>query len=216
MPRPYRETIPGLSTALAVLGAGAVRILPLLVALAAAAGCALFGLLRAAPAFRARRVLERRADALLRTGVAVHPHSALLVWRAGKLTSDRNRKLVVHGLEGVIREVEGRLLPGPIPLNRSALRPHLPLLRKLAGRVGELEFPIAPRGMVLVDELLTDGYSSPLYGGGSADPEPVLECCLRALDEGGVARPASDSRTSNASFSELHRSQARVHSGGSR
>ena len=54
------------------------------------------------------------------------------------------------------------MLPSAVPLNRAGARPHVDLIRALAARL-LAPAPVSARGVLLVQELLTDGYHSPLY-----------------------------------------------------
>jgi hypothetical protein len=139
--------------------------------------------LRALSAGRERARFRHQADSLLQTGVRVHPQSRLLVWRAAELTANRNRRAIARSLRGIVCEA-GRPSPfSAVPLNRRGVRPHLGLLRVLADRVGSLERPVAARGMVLVEQLLTDGLSSPLYRSArSGDLPSTVGECLEALE----------------------------------
>jgi hypothetical protein len=126
---------------------------------------------------------RRAADSLLRTGARVHPASELLLWRAAELTSDRNRKVLSGSLSRIVCEVTRPSLNSAVPLDRRGVWPHIELLTMLARRLAALERPVAAQGMVLVEDLLTDGFSSPLYiGGHSGDLPAVVERCLHALD----------------------------------
>ena len=51
------------------------------------------------------------------------------------------------------------------------MRPYTAALAALAERVGDLSRPVAPLGMLLVDDLLTNG-DSPLYARENADELP--------------------------------------------
>jgi hypothetical protein len=156
---------------------------------------------------------RRTADRLLRTGVKVHPQSELLTWRAAELTSARNRSMLARSLRGLVREVERPSFMTAVPLNRRGLRPHLPLVRSLIARISDVDRAVAPRGMVLVEELLTNGFESPLYVGGRAeDVSKSIGRCLAALDGDGVA--ARSSEPNIADLRSLPRPRARVHSGG--
>jgi hypothetical protein len=148
----------------------------------------------------------------------VHPQSALLVWRAAELTSDRNRTILARSLTGIVQELEHPALISAVPLNRAALRPHVPLLRSLAARLNELERPVAPRGMVLVEELLTDGLTSPLYSGGRGmDVAAALVRCLDALDGGRAGEERVVDLLEHRSRLVAGSGQShRAHSGGSR
>ena len=182
VPQPAREAVPGVVVALALLVAVGFDLLPQGVGVVAAAACVLFALARAGLALRRRRALERRADAILRVGASVHPQSALLVWRAGRLTSAQERTEAARSLQRIISDLEHPAVFSAVPLNRRAIAPQLPRLRALAQSVGAVEHSVAPRGMVLVNELLTDGYRSPLYAGGSCvDAAGALDECLHAL-----------------------------------
>ena len=175
--------------------------------LAIATGFLAVGLLRIG---RARLGLVRRrraADALLRIGVKVHPQSELLIWRAAQLTSDRNRRMLARSLKRIVSELERpSLVRSAVPLNRRSLRPHLPLIRLLAARLAQLERSVTAQGVVLVEDLLTDGYAGPLYLGGHAEDLPTaINRCLAALNDNSgrlqapgstadVARPAESNR----------------------
>jgi len=79
-----------------------------------------------------------------------------------QVRSARRRKSLARSLEGVIRSIDPKRLPGASPLNRPGLRLYLPEIRTLAHRVGDLDRPASPRGLQLVHNLMTDG-GSPLY-----------------------------------------------------
>ena len=129
-----------------------------------------------------KRAKERRyADELLRDG-ADENGPTILSARAAELTSPRSRRALARSLERTARELEGRVLPSAIPLNRAGARPHLDLVRALAARLRAAE-PVSARGVLLVQELLTNGYGSPLYDRDrSTDLRPALEECLSALE----------------------------------
>jgi len=156
---------------------------------------------------------RRAADRLLRTGVSVHPESELLTRRAAELTSVRNRRMLAGSLRSLVREVERPAVVSAVPLNRRGLGPKLPLFRSLVDRVADVERPVAPQGMVLVEDLLTDGFESPLYlGGRSEDVATAIERCLAALDRRGTSERTS-ARSSEPPIAR-QRPRARVHSGG--
>ncbi len=115
--------------------------------------------------------LRQSADRILRGGARVHPESALLVWRAAELTSARERRICARSLRRIVKELEGRLLPGAVPLNRRGVRPQAPALAALAERVADVSQPVTPGGMLLVHDLLCDAYS-PLYVGANVDKLP--------------------------------------------
>lgn len=146
---------------------------------------------RSAVAFRSpsiwhpirRRALRETADCILRGGARVHPESALLVWRAAELTSARERRTCARSLRSIVKELDGKHLPGAVPLNRRGARPYEPVLAAIAERVGDLSQPVTPRSMVLVRDLLTDG-ESPLYCRPNVDKLPeALRRIQSALGE---------------------------------
>ncbi len=75
-----------------------------------------------------------------------------------------------------MKGLDGNALPGAVPLNRRGVRPYTASLAALAERVGDLSRPVAPRGMLLLEDLLTNG-DSPLYARENVDmlPERLRE-----------------------------------------
>lgn len=82
--------------------------------------------------------------------------------RIGELTSPRERTRLAKSLLGAIRDA-GRPGLSASPLNRRAIVSCADELTELARLLSDLDRPVAPRGLVLVLRLLTDG-GSPLYG----------------------------------------------------
>jgi hypothetical protein len=80
----------------------------------------------------------------------------------GRVVSTRKRRSLARSLDGVVRSLDPKRLPGASPLNRRGLWLYVPEIRTLAQRVGDLDRPVSPRGLQLVHDLLTDG-GSPLY-----------------------------------------------------
>ncbi len=133
---------------------------------------------------------RRAADEWLLRGAAARPSSALLSWRARELTSPRLRSTLARSLRGIERELRGTGLPGPIPLNRRALRLHVVLVRALEDRLDDSARPVSVRGMLLVDRLLTEP-GSPLYSGVPDDVlAQALSETLAAIDPLPVAAAA--------------------------
>jgi hypothetical protein len=108
---------------------------------------------------RALRAARRRADDEL---LATRLPSPRLAWRAEELVADDNRIDLGRSLTDVVHSADERLLPSASPLNRSAVRATRSQLLELAARLYDLSRPVAPRGVLLVERLLTDG-SGPLY-----------------------------------------------------
>jgi hypothetical protein len=153
---------PGLTAALLAVGFGAVA-----------------GYKTAGAAWR-RAKLRHDADSLLRVGVRVHPDSALLTWRSAELTAPRQRRMLARSLTSLIEEVD-RPTPLPaLPVNRKALRRHAALAAAVASRLARLERPVGPRGIVLVSDLLTNVFASPLFG--RKDERQVREALESSLD----------------------------------
>jgi hypothetical protein len=117
------------------------------------------GLVREWKTRRALAAERRRADAeLLRTALP----SPRLAWRTEELVSDDRRIELGRALTDVVHSANERLLPGASPLNRGTVRERRAELLALAARLCDLSRPVAPRGVLLVDRLLSDG-SSPLF-----------------------------------------------------
>jgi hypothetical protein len=83
----------------------------------------------------------------------------------------------------VIREAERPARLTWSPLNRTAARANVFLLRRLEQALGDLSRPVSPGGMLGVRQLLADAYASPLYRSDRADALPdALTAALAGLD----------------------------------
>jgi hypothetical protein len=101
--------------------------------------------------------------------------------QAGVISARRRRSLA-RSLEGVIKSLDPKRLPGASPLNRRGLWLYMPELQTLARRVGDLDRPASRRGLQLVHNLLTDG-GSPLYDRDRAGEIPeTVKSILAALE----------------------------------
>ena len=127
----------------------------------------LFGAL-APGGLKARRRLHaaRRAadEELLQSAWA----SPFLAWRVNEVVARKNRIDLARSLRGVVRDSDPRYLPGASPLNRVAARAESQELLAIAERLEEVDADVAPRGVLLVERLLVDGYG-PLYARERAD-----------------------------------------------
>jgi hypothetical protein len=123
---------------------------------------------------RALRDARRAADGEL---IATRLPSPRLAWRAAELTGEPNRLELARSLTDVVHAADERLLPTAAPLARSAIRACRPQLLSLAARLFDLSLPVTPRGVLLVEHLLSDG-GGPLYG--SAESDRLLEAVGRA------------------------------------
>jgi hypothetical protein len=125
--------------------------------------------------------LRRDADRAL-LGSNGSPISTTFAWRVAELTSPRERLALARSLRDLVDDLSSHTLPGAAPINRVGLRSRADELISLAARLEVLERPVAPRGMLLVRELLADG-GSPLYLGGDVEALPGLLAEIhRSLD----------------------------------
>ena len=113
---------------------------------------------------RALRGARRRADAELASTRLPPPR---LAWRAAELVADENRVDLARSLTDVVHAADERLLPAASPIARASVRECRPQLLALAARLFDVSKPVAPRGVLLVEQLLIDG-AGPLYGGRDA------------------------------------------------
>jgi hypothetical protein len=111
---------------------------------------------------RALRAERQRADAEL---VASRRPSPRLAWRIAELVGDEHRVETARRLTDVVHAADERFLPGASPVDRGAVRECRAQLLELAARVCDTSRPVAPRGMLLVLQLLGGGA---VYGNGRA------------------------------------------------
>jgi hypothetical protein len=131
---------------------------------------------------RARRELvaaRRAADAEL---VATALPSPRFAWRTNELCSDEHRRSLAESLIEVARASEARYLPGASPLNRPAARDQLALILHLGAVLADTHRRVAPRGVLLTEQLLTEP-KSPLYRrAATGDLAAALSGALDALE----------------------------------
>jgi hypothetical protein len=120
------------------------------------------GLLRAVERVRSRRSLRaarREAD----EEIAHRRNPPLRVaWRVEELVSTKKRLDLAHAFRSLVRDSQPRYLPTASPVNRGAVRVESETLLAIAARIGDVDSPVAAKGIVLADRMLTDG-SGPLY-----------------------------------------------------
>jgi hypothetical protein len=105
-----------------------------------------------------------------------------LSWRVEELVSTKNRLDLAHSLRSLVRDARPSYLPSASPFNRLVVRTESDQLLAVATRLADLERPVAARGVVLLDRLLTDG-SGPLYDRERADEfGPTLDAILDGLE----------------------------------
>ena len=139
-------TAPELSPFVGVLVAG------LFVAAAAA---------RFAGSYHDLRELRSATDRIILRSDDLQP-SALVVWRSGELTSIAHRRALAGDIRRILRASNERVLPGAMPLNRRLVRANEDELRELADRLEGSVRDLNPRGVLLVEALLSNA-DSPLY-----------------------------------------------------
>ena len=134
-----------------------------------------------------RRLRERRELAAARRDadeqlLAATIPSPRLAWRTNELVGDDHRRELAESIVGVVHGATSRYLPGASPLNRVAARTEVELLLRLAARLEDMPRPVRPRGVLLVEHLLTDG-RGPLYARERArDLHAALVDALQALE----------------------------------
>jgi hypothetical protein len=92
-------------------------------------------------------------------------------WRVVELTSKRERTQLARSVRKLARDVSADRLPGPVPLNRTAVRAQTTRLVRLAERLEAFDHPVAARGIIHLRWLLTDP-RSPLYAPPQNDGAP--------------------------------------------
>jgi hypothetical protein len=105
-----------------------------------------------------------------------------LAWRVEELVATKSRLDLAHSLRTLVRDARPRYLPSASPVNRIAVRAESETFLALAGRVADLGRPVAPRGIVLLQRLLTEP-SGPLYDRELVDDLPLYLDTARAALE---------------------------------
>ena len=85
-------------------------------------------------------------------------------------------------MRSLVRDARPSYLPSASPFNRLVVRAESDALLAVAARLADLERPVAARGVVLLERLLTDG-SGPLYDRDRVDEfGSTLDTILGALE----------------------------------
>ena len=104
-----------------------------------------------------------RDDSLTPSCVATTLPSPRLAWRTNELCSDEHRRALAPSRWSTSSgHRSARYLPGASPLNRVAARDQLALLLQSAPSSPTRDRRVPPRGVLLVEQLLTES-TSPLY-----------------------------------------------------
>ncbi len=109
---------------------------------------------------RALRAARKHADEQLLESRLPSPR---LAWRIAELTSLEHRVQLGRALTEVVHAADERLLPGARPLDRPAIRENRSQLLDVAAALFDRDRAVAPRGILLIEQLLDDG-RGPLYG----------------------------------------------------
>jgi hypothetical protein len=110
---------------------------------------------------RSQRQLHEAADRWIGRGYDDPVHSPV-AWRVQELISSRERVRLARSVQGALKGLCAKRLPGSSPLNCAAVRPHAPLLGALADRLADLDYPVRASGVLAERRLLTDP-DGPLY-----------------------------------------------------
>ncbi len=123
---------------------------------------------------RELRRARRRADVELASTRLPSPR---LAWRVRELVAEDNRVSLARSITDALHAADERLLPSASPLDRGSARACRAELLTLASRLCALERPVTPRGVLLVERLLTDP-ASPLFG--HNDPRELRAAIARS------------------------------------
>jgi hypothetical protein len=180
-PRPLRSGLIAAVPVVVALALGALNVLPW-----TAAGLAVVLLLAFAviwAAFAGHELVKSRrlGDRLLQS----HPTEQLpplAAWRARELTSPKQRRQLQSWVRVLTRESEASVGSNLGPSSQAAVREGIALLHQLDARLGRLDEPVAPAGILLLRSLLAEDRLSPLYFPECAAGLPdVLRDALAAL-----------------------------------
>jgi hypothetical protein len=166
-PRPPLPAAPWLPAVICALSAGVLFGLGLAGGLAgrdllaAPISVALLGLVLAVRSAHDRHRLRAEADAWIARGY--ESARSRYAWRVIELTDARERRALAASLRSVVCDLDHRMLPAAVPLDRKALRPCRGRLVALADRLEALPRPVSAAGVLGVQRLITDGRASPLY-----------------------------------------------------
>jgi hypothetical protein len=140
------------------------------------------GLLHAVDRLTSRRSLRAARRAADDELAARRRPPLRLAWRVEELVSTKSRLDHAHAFRSLVRDASPKYLPAAAPVNRVAVRAQADVVLEIAARIADLDRPVAARGVVLADRLLTEA-SSPLYDRDLVDELPdLLAVTLVALE----------------------------------
>ena len=113
---------------------------------------------------RALKAARRSADEQLLASKLASPR---LAWRSAELLAPEHRIAIGRSLTDTVRAADERLLPSASPLDRAAVRECRAQLLDLAAHLFDLDRSVTPRGVLLLERLLSDS-RGPLYGSGES------------------------------------------------
>jgi hypothetical protein len=138
-----------------------------------------------APGFGVRAALHRpvrwvRARQELRAARRVADRELLLspvpplryAWRAEELVAPKERRELARLLRNLVHDADPRYLPAAQVYNRRAVTASAASLLEAAARLEALDRPVAPRGILLVEQLLSDP-EGPLFDPGLPSELPA-------------------------------------------
>ncbi len=129
-----------------------------------------------------RARLRELADRFIATGTGAPPVEAVLARRA-ELTSTRERRGLARSMsEAVATAKAAPGLSARVPLDRRAVLAESALMSRVAGRLEDVESPVAARGVALAELLVTD-CASPLYRGGAKGSDELHRRLTQILFE---------------------------------
>ncbi len=134
---------------------------------------------------RALRTARRVADDELLVTRLPPPR---LAWRRDELVADGHRLQLGRSLIDVVHASDERFLPNASPLDRGAVRECRSQLLDLASRLCDLERPVMPRGVLLVERILADTSGALYSGTGTRLLALELKKTRNALEREGADR----------------------------
>jgi hypothetical protein len=127
-------------------------------------GCLISASALALTVSRHRELARRRrsADTILESLPGTRVPDGLQ-WRAAELTSPSHRRFLARQLHDMASIANEKCVITSIPVSLSTLRPNHDELESIADLIGQLDHPVDPRGIVMLEEILDGSGDSPLY-----------------------------------------------------